>query len=109
MPKRYAGRELLIEFEHQGRFGQAGEDACIALGLPRGETVRQSFSAVDPGGQRFTVYAKCEHAEQILNLPKGSRINAKVRTVFGHGSEHMGLLGERPADWKGLLVLDLIP
>ena len=106
LPRRYADKELMIEFVNDGHFPAASEEACLALSLPLGETVANYTVSVEPGGKHFTLYVCREEAERVLTVPEGSVVNAKVRTVVGVGSEST-MLETRTRLYYGLLIIGL--
>ena len=103
---RYIDNELLVEFLHDDRFSRTFEEECGALHLRPGETISQSSTDVLPGDQVFVIYVVEEIAERILGLPKGTIINAKVRTIAGMSIDS-NMLTERRRLYFGLLVIDL--
>lgn len=107
IPKNYTGRELVIEFINNGHFHSASEYECFALKLPIGETIANYTLQIEPGDRHHNIYAKQKEAEQVLDLPESTVVNAKVRTISGLGDELTGF-GERKTYYQGLLIVDII-
>ena len=107
LPKRYMDQELMVEFDNNGHFSSVPEETCDALKLPIGESVGNYTLTVEPGGQHHNIYAHSELAERLLQVPAGTVVNAKVRTIFAAGFETTAL-SERHTSWRGLQIVDLV-
>jgi hypothetical protein len=111
LPKLYQGKEVIVSFVNSKGFKGAYCGRYLqALGLPSGATVRNRVK-VQPSGEEFEVFAKDEMAKEVLDIPEGAEVTAKVKTLFGI---------ERDAEWTddgclwrefvhdGLLIIELI-
>jgi hypothetical protein len=113
LPKLYQGKEVIISFVNSKGFKGVGvpyEGYLKALGLPLGATIG-NWVKVQPSGEEFEVFAKDEMVKEVLDIPEGAEVTAKVKTLFGIEREAVwtddgSLLME--SSCKGLLIIELI-
>jgi hypothetical protein len=107
LPKLYQGKEVTVTFENKANFtGTAAKE----LGLPLGATV-EDYLKVQPSNDAFRIYASGKVADQLLDLPKGAKVTAKMHALFGI---------EEETDWTddgpmtirtprcGLLIVEIV-
>ena len=82
LPKMFAGREIVARFK-VGNFSAVHPDICEALNLTAGATVSYYAKLVEPEGQSHYIYAENEIAQQIVELAKGTEVEARLLTKFG--------------------------
>lgn len=102
LPKRNAGKEVLVRFTTDG-FRQTSTEECAAIGSSIGATV-ESYVDIDGAG-RWYVYAEDELAERMVaEVTSSTEITARARTVFGVSNEHTDF----PASHEGLLIKEIL-
>ncbi|MBC8487515.1 MAG: hypothetical protein H8D45_15905 [Bacteroidetes bacterium] len=107
VPKLYKGKELIVSFVNKAGFrGCESEE----LNLPLGATIRD-FLKILPLNDFFYIYAKDEFVEKILDLPKGAKVTAKVKMLFGIYQDAVftedGPIRRRTPS-SGLLIVDFV-
>ncbi len=83
LPKRFAGSELIVTFTLTRAFESPWDGSDVALGLEIGDTVTGEYELDAKTGARYDIYAQGAIAEQVLDLPVGSSVTARVITAFG--------------------------
>jgi hypothetical protein len=109
LPKLYQGKEVIVSFVNSEGFkgveGVLHVGYLEALGLPLGATIR-NYVKVQPSGEEFYVFAKDEMAKEVLDIPEGAKVTAKVKTLFGIGKVEYWT--DEEEFYKGLLIIELI-
>ena len=83
MPKLYEGRDVTIEFTHDGDFTELSPVRCEALHLPVGATVYSYCRVTAPKKYLVYLFAEGNMAREIRSYPKGTVLKAKAKTKFG--------------------------
>jgi Domain of unknown function (DUF4062) len=81
LPKLFAGKQVTVEFMHNGDFRSAFAEECAALGLEIGASVvtRAKVST----GDHFSIFGERDIALALCALPKKVRVHARAVTAFG--------------------------
>ncbi len=87
LPKRYAGQELTVTLITKGEFKplKAGKDSWWEVWAPKfeiplGESLECTVDVGDVSWLRLLAIG--DIAEQVVDLPKGTAMTAKVKTLF---------------------------
>ncbi len=97
LPKRYQARSVTVSFKNEDFYSIEAEE----LGLPLGASIR-GYLKIQPANELFSVYAKDELAEKILDIPKGCEITAEAKCVFGIYKE-VKFTADEPVLERGVL------
>lgn len=81
LPKRWRGKEVVIEFINEDGFGSTYAELADALNIAIGASVRDYLKINNE--ESWYIYGENEIAEQLLELPKDVRVKARAITVFG--------------------------
>ena len=109
LPKRWRGKEVVIEFVNEGRFQQTRDDTADALSIEIGASVSDCLKVND--NREWYIYGENELAEHLLEIPEDVRVRARAITIFGVKKEvdyaDDGFI-TRVGTEKGLLIKEIL-
>jgi hypothetical protein len=83
LPKLHSGRQLRISFKHLSGFKRFQNPAILAaLDLEIGATICEMLRVL-PQSEHLWVFAERALAQEVLSIPKGAQVDARVRTLYG--------------------------
>lgn len=108
MPKRYVGKEVVVDFVAGPDFGAANEACCEAWSLVLGETVSASVKLLD--GNTWLLVGEGDIGERLRRIPQGEV--ATLRGIISYGevadTELLKLGKEKKQPISGLLIKEIL-
>jgi len=82
-PAKYAGREITVRCKVTGEVVPVGEQDCLALRLPLGDTIERKIEQLDPGRRVLSIIANGQIADWLEELPKESEVTVRIKLLSG--------------------------
>lgn len=109
LPKRWRGKEVVIEFVNEAGFTSVVDEIASALNIDIGGSVR-CYLKINRNRHWYT-YGDGDLAEQLIDLEKNIAVKARAVTLFGVTEDVVwtddGPI-KRPESVKGLLIKEII-
>jgi hypothetical protein len=106
IPKRLAGTEITVSFTLKNQFSAADTDDIEALSLELGDTVSTYVKLNEDADHYYDIYGQGVLTEELLDIPIGTKVMARVATAFGVQEEIE--YGENGPITKSKIVVGLI-
>ena len=109
LPKRWRGKEVVIEFVNEAGFTSVVDEIASALNIDIGGSVRCNLKI--NRNRHWYTYGDGDLAEQLIDLEKNIAVKARAVTLFGVTEDVVwtddGPI-KRPESVKGLLIKEII-
>lgn len=111
LPRRWRGKEVVIEITIDGPFKSLHSESANALNLQIGGSVWTKASLPEMDEEKWSIYGEDDIAEQLIDLPNKIGIKARVITIFGVDTDVHVVEGgkvSRPRKAMGLLIKEIL-